>query len=528
MADESAPDAATPETPLGGWTNNPVTWAASDPDRVAVVMAGSGVTTTYAELADRAVRLANLFTSYGLQRGDVVAMLSENSHRFHEVFWACRLGGFYFTPVNRHLTAHEIAYIVNDCAAQVLVASANLDASSQLTDDLVPTVTHRLAQFGAIDGYRDYDTELASADTTIPTATGEGDLLQYSSGTTGRPKGIRRPLADDPVPAEADPLVLFLRGIGAQEGTVYLSPAPLYHSAPIGWSMGALRLGGTVVVMERFDPVEALRAIETYKVQTGQFVPTMFVRMLKLPEQQRLSFDVSSLAGVVHAAAPCPIEVKRAMIDWWGPIVFEYWSSSELAGFTFIGADDWLAHPGSVGKSLIGTLHICDDEGVELPVGEVGAIWAENSPPFSYLGDQTKEQETTNSDGWRSVGDVGRLDADGYLYLTDRSSFLIISGGVNIYPQEAENVLIEHPAVLDAAVIGVPHDDLGEEVRAVIQLVDPDSATDDLAAVLIAHCRSHIATFKCPRSVDFVAQLPRTEAGKLLKKQLRAEYLPSA
>ncbi len=523
MADESAPAAD-----VAGWSHTPISWAASDPDRAAVVMAGSGATATYAELADRAVRLANLLASYGLQRGDVVALLSENSHRFHEVFWACRVGGFYFTPVNRHLTAGEVAYIVNDCAAKVLIASANIHAAVELTEDVVPAVRHRLAQFAAIDGYRDYDSELASASATIPPAAGQGDMLQYSSGTTGRPKGIRRPLADDPVPVAEDPVVAFLRGIGAQDGTVYLSPAPLYHSAPIGWSMGVHRIGGTVVVMESFDPLETLRVIEAHKVQTGQFVPTMFVRMLKLSEDQRHLHDLSSLVGVVHAAAPCPVEVKRAMIEWWGPIIFEYWSSSELAGFTFIGSEDWLAHPGSVGRSLIGTLHVCDDDDVELPAGEVGSIWAEDSPPFSYLGDKAKDEETTNSAGWRSVGDVGRLDADGYLYLTDRSSFMIISGGVNIYPQEVENLLIEHPAVLDAAVIGVPHDDLGEEVRAVVELVEPDSATDELAATLIEHCRAHMAAFKCPRKVDFVDSLPRTEVGKLLKKQLRAQYLVHA
>jgi len=419
--------------------HDPISWAAEVPDRAAIIMGSSGVVTTYAQLADRVVRLVHLLRSYGLQPGDGVALVSENTDRFHEVVWACKLGGFYLTPPNSHLGAEEIAYVVRDCGAKVLVASGNLPVAAELTADLVPGIEHRLAQNAPIEGWDDYDVELAKQPTEVPETSIEGDLLQYSSGTTGRPKGIKRPLRDAPLPYAEDRMALFLKLIGGDEGTVYLSPAPLYHSAPIGWTMGVLRVGGTVVVMERFDAEDCLRLIQEHRVETGQFVPTMFVRLQKLPQEVRDRYDVSSLKGVIHAAAPCPVEVKRKMMDWWGPIIYEYWSSSEVAGFTFITPDEWLAHPGSVGRSLVGTLHIVGPDGEELPPGEAGQIWAEGSPEFSYLGDSAKDSETTDRHGWRSVGDIGRLDEEGYLYLTDRASFMIISGGVNVYPQEAEN-----------------------------------------------------------------------------------------
>ncbi|HEX7353807.1 MAG TPA: acyl-CoA synthetase [Mycobacteriales bacterium] len=502
---------------------NPITWAAEDPGRPAIVMGGSGQVTTYGELAERASRLVNLLRSYGLRQGDAIALLSENSPRFHEVLWAGRLGGFYVTPVNRHLGVDEIAYILNDCGAKVLVASGNLPVSAQLTREIAPTLERRLAQLAPIDGFDDYDAELATASAEPPAPGLSGVALQYSSGTTGRPKGIKRPLENPPA-YDADGIVAVLRAMGVTEGTTYLSPAPLYHAAPVGFTMAVLRMGGTVVVMERFDPLETLRLIEKHRVQTGQFVPTMFVRLTKLPPEDRARYDLSSLVGVIHAAAPCPIEVKRQMIEWWGPIVYEYWSSSEGAGFTFITSAEWLERPGSVGLPLGGPLHICDENGQELPVGEAGLIWAEVARPYSYLGDPAKDAETTHARGWRSVGDIGRLDEAGYLYLTDRASFMIIRGGVNVYPQEAENALIEHPQVLDAAVIGVPDEDLGEEVLAVVSLVDPADASPALAADLIAWCRDRLAAYKCPRQVDFRQDLPRTETGKLQKKLLRAQY----
>lgn len=285
-----------------------------------------------------------------------------------------------------------------------------------------------------------------------------------------------------------------------------------------------LRMGATVVVLKKFDPVRCLDAIQTHRVTHGQFVPTMFTRMLKLPEEQRLSYDVSSLQGVVHAAASCPVQVKHQMLEWWGPIVSEYWSSSEGAGFTFTTAEEWLAHEGTVAKPLFGGLHICDAVGNELPVGEVGQIWAEGVA-YSYLNDPEKDASTTSQEGRRSVGDIGRLDQDGYLYLTDRANFMIITGGVNVYPQEAENRLIEHPRVYDAAVVGVPDDELGEIAVAVVHPVDPADAGDELAAALSASCEEALARYTCPPRITFTHELPRSDTGKLYERKVRDELI---
>ena len=324
--------------------------------------------------------------------------------------------------------------------------------------------------------------------------------------------------------ADVDATVAFLRAIRFREGDTYLSPAPLYHSAPIYWTMAVHRLGGTAVVMEKFDPRTALALIEKYRITHSNMVPTMFVRMLKLDEDVRLSYDHSSLVQVIHAAAPCPVDVKRAMIEWWGPIISEFYSSSEGSGATFVTSTDWLQHPGTVGKAMLGVMHILDDSGKPVPVGEVGTIWAETPQPFEYLNDQEKTQQQQNEHGWTTVGDVGYLDDDGFLYLTDRKSYMIISGGVNIYPQEAEDVLIGHPKVYDVAVFGVPNPDFGEEVKAVVQPVSMDEAGPELADELIAYCKSRLASYKCPRSVDFDAELPRSDAGKLYKRRLKERY----
>jgi long-chain acyl-CoA synthetase len=352
--------------------------------------------------------------------------------------------------------------------------------------------------------------------------------MLYSSGTTGRPKGIRRPLDLAPMGQGLPGAVPFLRALGLQDGGVYLTPAPLYHAAPLAWSLGAQRLGATVVVMERFDPVDMLRLIERHRVTHVQLVPTMFVRMLKLPEADRKRFDLSSLAAAVHAAAPCPVDIKRQMIDWWGPIISEYYSATEGSGATFLDSEEWLAHPGSVGRPMLGEAHIVDEDGTELPPGETGTIYFSGGNPFEYHNDPQKTADTKDRRGWSTVGDVGYLDGDGYLYLTDRKTFMIISGGVNIYPQEAENVLVGHPKVMDVAVIGVPNPDLGEEVKAVVQPVDWNDAGDDLASELLEYCRAHLSGFKCPKSIDFEPELPRLDSGKLYKRQLRDRYWASA
>jgi long-chain acyl-CoA synthetase len=506
----------------------PGTFALTAPDRPAVIM-GVGEVVTYRQLEARSNQFAHFLRSSGLQPGDVIAVFMENNARYHEVCWGARRIGLYFVTISSHLTADEVAYIVNDSGATVLVSSRPLSSvADALTPDVAPQVRHRLMVGDPSPGWQSYDDVVGGYPATRVAQEQEGDLLQYSSGTTGRPKGIKRPLSQSAICADVDGAVPFLRAIGFGEGDVYLSPAPLYHTAPIFWSSAVQRLGGTVVVMERFDAVRALELIAEHRVTHSLFVPTMFVRMLKLPEEVRKAADVSSLRTVIHAAAPCPVEVKRQMIEWWGPLISEFYSSSEGAGATFITAPDWLAHPGSVGRPMIGTPHIVDDAGAEVPPLTTGQIWFDGGPKFSYHNDPAKTAETVNARGWASVGDVGYLDEDGYLYLTDRKAFMIISGGVNIYPQEAENVLVTHPKVFDVAVLGIPDPDFGEQVKAVVQPVNWDEAGPALEQELLAYCRERLAAYKCPRSVDFDPELPRSDTGKLYKHRLKGRYWPPA
>ena len=487
---------------------------AHDPDRAAVVMAGSGETVSYGELESRSIQLARVWHDAGLRPGDHVAVLLENHPRYFEVVWAALRSGLYYTPVNVHLTASEVGYVLDDCGARAVVTSptqsAKLGPHTDGVDVLVIGDTYEAA----------LDAQPAVPMTDQPCGHG----MFYSSGTTGRPKGILFPLPDRQV-TDDDPMVQTGSPLGLADGCVYLLPAPLYHTSPVVTGALCHRYGGTVVVMERFDAHACLQTIERYQVDVAQFVPTMFVRLLKLDDEVRRSFDLSSLRHVSHAAAPCPVEVKHKMIDWWGPIILEFYAGSENVGSTMITSQEWLAHPGSVGLPRFCTTHICDDDFNELPTGEIGNVWFDTpGAAMEYHGDPEKTAENRSPQGWYTMGDVGRVDDDGYLYLTDRRTFMIISGGVNIYPQESENVLIGHPAVLDVAVIGVPNDDLGEEAKAVVQLVDPAAASEDLAAELLSHCQEHLARYKCPRSVDFVDQLPREDSGKLYKRRLRDAY----
>ena len=497
--------------------------AAEAPDRPAVIMGGTGQVLTYGELEDRSRRVGHLLRSLGLETGDTVAVLLENRPEFFEVVWGALRTGLHVTPINWHLAPDEAAYIVTDSAAPVLVASAAQgDVVGELTDSAA-ALAGRIAVGGALPGFDDYDHALAAQPDTRPPDEVEGAWMFYSSGTTGRPKGVKPSPVGGDLGAPSG-FVLMVKGLfGADEDAVYLSPAPLYHAAPAGWTTAIHRVGGTTVVMERFDPVAVLEAIERHRVTHVQFVPTHLVRLLKLPAEVRARYDLSSLRYVIHAAAPCPPEVKRAALDWLGPIVHEYYSGSEGAGFCAIGPDEWLAHPGSVGKSLLGTAHIVGADGVELPTGEEGEVWFESPNRFEYHGEAAKSAAAYDERGWTTLGDMGRLDEDGYLYLTDRVSNMIISGGVNIYPREVEDALTLHPAVADVAVIGVPHPDMGEAVRAVVQ---PAGDVDDVAATaeeLIAFCRARIAHFKCPTSVVFLDALPRLPSGKLAKRLLPDE-----
>lgn len=495
------------------------------PTRPAVVMGATGETVTYQELDDRANRLSRLFRSKGLQPGSTMAILLKNEPRFCEVAWAAQRSGLYYTAVNWHLTPDEAAYIINDSGAELVIASHDLaEQAAALDPARVPAVRTRVMIGGVCPGWESYEDAVSGLPAEPIPDECEGDFILYSSGTTGRPKGIKRPLTLAPLGKDPLRLTGFLRNLGMGDGDVYLSPAPLYHAAPLSWMVTAQRLGATVVVMERFDPLQCLQLIESYRVTHAQFVPTMFIRMLKLPKQERESRDTTSLRAVVHSAAPCPVEIKRQMIDWWGPIIHEYYSSTEGIGATWVNSELWLRHPGTVGKVGYGKVHILDNAGNELQAGQVGVVWFEGGRRLEYHNDPEKTAAATNRRGWATVGDIGYVDEDGYLYLTDRESFVIISGGVNIYPQEIENVLVTHPKVMDAAVIGVPNEDLGEEVKAIVQLVNPEDASPETANELIDFCRSLLARYKCPRTVQFLRELPRGETGKLHKRLLRDSY----
>jgi len=494
-------------------------------DQPAFIMANTGESVTYEEYEARTNQLAHLLRAHGLRRLDHYAIFMENNARYLEVCGAGERSGLYYTCINSYLTAEELAYIVNNSDSQVLITSAAKADVARAALPQCPNISLCLIVDAAGDGtFVDYRQAVASFPTTPIADESLGTAMLYSSGTTGRPKGIIRPLPDGP-PAKPLPLFDFLIDIWKyREGMTYLSPAPLYHSAPQASVGLTIRMGGTAIIMERFDPEQYLQLVARYRVTHSQLVPTMFSRMLKLPEEVRTRADVSSLEIAIHAAAPCPVQVKEQMIDWWGPIIFEYYGATEGLGFTACNSEEWLAHKGSVGRVLLGELHILGDDGQPVPDGTPGEIWFKTATPFEYFHDAEKTKEATSADGTMStVGDVGYLD-DGYLYLTDRATFMIISGGVNIYPQECENLLITHPKVADAAVFGVPNVDLGEEVKAVVQPMPGIEPGDALATELIAFCHQHLARQKCPRSIDFQEQLPRLPTGKLYKKGLRDRY----
>ena len=507
---------------------HPSLHARKRPDHAAVVMAGSGETLSYGRLEQDSARLARLLRARGLGHGDHVAIFTENRLEFFVAMWAAYRSGLYWTPINWHLTAEEAAYIANNCEARALVTSASLAEVAAELIPLAPQLETRLlcgANGTPPAGYERYEDALLAHPAEPLDDELEGAPMMYSSGTTGRPKGILPPLPGIR-PGDPYPLATAMAEMwGFGEDSVYLSPAPLYHAAPSVTSATVQRCGGTVVCLERFDAAGCLAAMERYRVTHAQFVPTMFVRMLKLPREERERHDVSSLRKVTHAAAPCPVEIKRQMIEWWGPIIDEYYAGSENIGSTAIDSEEWLAHPGSVGRARACTLHILDEEGRELPPGEVGTVWFESANPrFVYHGDPGKTAETYNEKGWATIGDVGRLDDEGYLYLTDRKAYMIISGGVNIYPQEAENLLVTHPKVMDAAVIGIPDDEMGEQVKGVVQPLDPAAAGPELEQELLDWLRQRLAHYKCPRSIDFDGELPRLENGKLYKRLIKDRY----
>lgn len=497
-------------------------WAAAQPDKAAVVDA-AGAVLSYADLEAESNRIAHLFRSLGLQSGDHIAILSENRLDLFPVVWAAQRTGLLYTPVNWHLSAGEAAYVVENCGATVMIASATLaDLATAL-----PAVEHRFCFGGSVPGHEPLEDRVRAFPTTPVPDQREGSPMLYSSGTTGRPKGILPALPEAPFGTGLRFDHLMQASFGFTADTVYLSPGPLYHAAPLGWSLGAMRSGGTAVIMDRFDAEDVLRLIERDRVTHAQFVPTMLVRMLKLPADVRARYDLQSLRLVIHAAAPCPVEVKRAMIEWLGPILIEFYASSEGNCFFSIDSATWLAHPGSVGRSVLGEVHVCDESGAELATGEVGQLWFSGAAPFSYHGDPDKTAAAYDARGWSTLGDLGRVDEEGFLYLADRRTDLIISGGVNIYPREVEEALILHPSVLDVAVIGVADDEFGQRVHAVVAPSPGVVPGPELEAELAAHVRLHVAGFKVPRSWSF-EDVPRLPSGKILRRVLLERYRPSA
>src|ERR1700687_2750675 len=496
------------------------------PLQPAFIMAGTGETVTYAELEARCNRLAHLLRNRGLKRLDHYAIFMENNSRYLDGCGAGGRSGLYYTCVNSYLTGSELAYIVANSQSRVLITSiAKLEVAREALKQC-PNVELCIVADGA--GESERIVSLLEATSGLPkTPIADeciGTAMLYSSGTTGRPKGIVRPLPEQP-PTQQLPIFDFLQKLWRyREGMIYLSPAPLYHSAPQAAVNLVIRNGGTAIIMESFDPERYLQLVEKYRPTHNQLVPTMFSRMLKLPRAAREGHDLSSLEVVIHAGAPCPSQVKKQMIEWWGPIIHEYYGATEGLGFAACDSAQWLAHRGTVGKVMLGDLHVLDEDMLRSPEGTSGTLWFKTAPPFEYFNDSAKTAEARSPDGSMStVGDVG-VDDDGFLYLTDRATFMIVSGGVNIYPQECENLLITHPKVADAAVFGVPNEDLGEEVKAVVQLMPNVEANSDLKDELIAFCLRHLSGQKCPRSIDFEAELPRLPTGKLYKRVLRDRY----
>jgi long-chain acyl-CoA synthetase len=502
---------------------HPSVHAKTDPQKPAIIMAGSGETITYEQLDRRSNQGAQLFRALGLKRGDVIALNLENHPRFFEIVWAAQRAGLYYTCVSSNLTASEVEYIVRDCGAKLFIVSA---ARRAVAEQLASSLSNLMlfALDGGFGCFRDFEGERAKQpDVPIADQTAGTDML-YSSGTTGRPKGVKAPLPGEAHDAPTALAQLAYALFGVRKESVYLSPAPLYHAAPLRWCMVIHRHGGTVVVMEKFYPEQAIALIERFRIDVSQWVPTHFIRMLKLPEDIRRKYDVSSLTCAIHAAAPCPIPVKEAMIRWWGPVLREYYAGTEGNGFTMIASPEWLERKGSVGTAKIGIIHICDENGDELPTGQDGVIFFSDGNPFVYHNDPEKTAASTNKHGWTTLGDIGHVDKDGYLYLTDRKAFMIISGGVNIYPQEIENLIVTHPKVADVAVIGAPDDDMGERVVAVVQPLHWSDAGPALREELMSFARDNLSHVKAPRQVDFLEELPRQATGKLYKRLIRDAY----
>lgn len=508
-------------------------WAEKQGDTTAAINTETGESITYTELNDRSNQLAQFMYSKGLRRGDRVALFMENNIRYFEIIWAALRSGLYITPINRHLNADETAYIVNNCEAKILITSAYLEPMADALVDKIKRcetllMTDRSSQSNPKSAYTCYENILEYIPAVALANQPEGAPLIYSSGSTGQPKGIVQPIPDREAPDYPEKGVALQKNLfGFDSNTRYLSTAPCYHSIPLGQILAVQRLGGTVVMMPKFDALLSLKAIQEFKITHSQWVPTMFSRILKLTEAEQSIYRLSSMKVAIHGGAPCPKAVKQKMIDLWGPMFFEMYGSTEGLGLTVSNSKDWLERPGTVGKAIWGIPHICGEDGEDLPIGESGAVYFEMKKiSFNYHNDDKKTKKTQHPqhENWGTVGDIGYLDEDGFLYLNDRADFMIISGGVNIYPQELEDTLIMHPKVADVAVFGIPHEEMGEEVKAVIQVEAHIEESPELEKELIDYAKNQIAHYKCPRSIDFISEFPRLPTGKLYKKPLKAKY----
>ncbi|KXS19700.1 AMP-dependent synthetase and ligase [Gonapodya prolifera JEL478] len=515
---------------------HPSIWAQKYPNRPAVIMASTGEVETYSALDKRSNQVAQLFRKIGIQTNDSIIVFMDNNKRYHDVVWGAQRSGVRFSCISSKLVADEVEYMVGDSQCKAFITcKALLPVARQVAK----LCSGRPIKWYLVDGaegpFEDLEKVIAKMPSTPIKDQSAGSSMLYTSGSTGRPKGVKRiapPAPEGINPLDIDlcpPLVTLGAMFFGWPGVIgtefkYLSPAPLYHAAPLGWTMAVHHAGGTVVIMESFDAEKVLALIHQYKIETGQFVPTHFIRLLRLPDAIKAKYSVASLTGVFHAAAPCPVAVKEQMINWWGPKIHEYYAGTEMNGFTLITSPEWLQHKGSVGRALIGELKICDEHGEPVPAGTDGTIFFANGPQFEYFNDPKKTSEARNKYGWSTLGDVGQVDKDGYLYLTDRKSFMIISGGVNIYPQEVENALVLHPAVVDAAVIGGPHEDMGEEVIAVVQPLKWEDASQKFADELKEYLRSRVSHVKVPRKIEFMKQLPRHDTGKLYKRIVKDAY----
>lgn len=491
------------------------------PDHLAAIDYDSGETLSFGALDRASLALSKLLRDRRVGSEDEVAILMENCADYFVAIWAIRRTAMYIVPVNWHLRPEKIRYIVENSGARAIITTPRLiETACAATKDNAGLAARLI--FGPCQSGFESIEALRSSQADRPDRPElDGAPLYYSEGTSGKPKGVLRPLTGEPFGAPSLVEQAMTGTYLIDEKTIYLSPAPLYHAAPIGWTMMVQRIGGTVVLLRSFDPERALQAIDGLHVTHAQFVPTHFVRMLRMPQHAREQYDLSSLRVVVHAAAPCPPEVKRQILDWLGLIVYEYYGGSERCGFTAISPQKALTHPGSVGRSLVGAIRIVDPHTEdEVRVGEVGLVYFEAAQPFEYYGEPGKSAACFNAAGWGTMGDMGYVDIDGYLYLTDRMCNMVISGGVNIYPHEIEDLLTLHPFADDIAVIGLPDPEYGERLQAFVKLMPEVAADNQTADLLIAHCRANLASYKCPRGIAFIKEMPRLPREKLLKRHL--------